>query len=92
MTGKISRHIRVTGRVQGVAYRAWTRGQAQQAGLSGWVQNEGDGSVTALIHGPEADVQRLIDACWTGPGAAEVRDVQSEKAAPPDWSDFRILR
>ena len=92
MSAKQTRHLRITGRVQGVAYRAWTRGQAQTAGVAGWVRNEGDGSVTALFHGPEKSVQGLIDACWSGPGAASVRDVQVTPAEAPEWTDFRILR
>ncbi|QPM90648.1 acylphosphatase [Pseudooceanicola algae] len=90
--GPSSRQIRVTGRVQGVAFRAWTRGQARKLGLAGWVRNDADGSVTALLHGEAAAVENMINACWTGPGAAEVRDVQATPATPPEWDDFRILR
>jgi acylphosphatase len=46
--------VRVTGRVQGVAYRAWAADAARGLGLSGWVRNEDDGSVTALLSAPPA--------------------------------------
>jgi hypothetical protein len=44
--------VSVTGRVQGVSYRAWTRDEARRLGLGGWVCNESDGSVRALVVGP----------------------------------------
>ncbi|MQB41029.1 acylphosphatase [Rhizobium sp. ICMP 5592] len=43
--------MRIAGKVQDVSYRAWTRNQALQLGLTGWVRDEPDGSVTALIVG-----------------------------------------
>ena len=45
---------RISGRVQGVSFRVWTQFEAEKLGLSGWVRNEDDGSVTALISGPES--------------------------------------
>ena len=86
------RSIRVTGHVQGVAFRAWTQGQASTLGLRGWVRNEADGSVTALICGERDAVEKMLTAFWQGPGSAEVRDVQDTPApdAPPEG--FEILR
>lgn len=75
-------HVRVTGRVQGVAYRAWTRAEADLLGLRGWVRNRGDGSVEALIAGPEERVKDMIAAMSEGPGAARVTDVWAEPAEP----------
>lgn len=74
--------VRVTGRVQGVAYRAWTRSQAVALGLRGWVRNRGDGSVLALIAGPETAVDAMVMAMGEGPGAARVTDVWREEADP----------
>ncbi|MGR3322668.1 MAG: acylphosphatase [Pseudooceanicola sp.] len=85
--------VRVTGRVQGVAFRAWTQGQAQSLGLTGWVRNKGDGSVEALICGEKNPVEEMITAFWQGPGAAEVRDVQASPADPDTPPQgFEILR
>ncbi|MGC8202159.1 acylphosphatase [Aliiroseovarius sp. PTFE2010] len=89
---QVARHLRITGRVQGVAYRAWTHGMATQLGLSGWVQNQHDGSVMALVAGGDAAVDKMISACWGGPGAAQVSDVQVTPADPPDTPGFTILR
>lgn len=78
----IAFHVRVTGRVQGVAYRAWCRGAALDRGLRGWVRNRGDGSVEALIAGPEDRVTGMLTAMGEGPGAARVTDVWSDPADP----------
>ena len=69
---------RITGRVQGVCYRTWARSEAEAIGVTGWVRNERDGSVTALIAGPKGKVSRMVDALWEGPGAASVNYVSTE--------------
>ncbi len=79
---EIAMSVRVTGHVQGVAYRAWARGQAVELGLRGWVRNRGDGSVEALIAGPEAAMEAMVTAMGEGPGAARVTDVWTEPADP----------
>ena len=82
---------RVTGRVQGVAYRGWTKSQAERHGLTGWVRNEDDGSVRALLMGPAPGVAGMLRLMARGPAAARVTDIQSGKAAPdPGVSGFRI--
>lgn len=85
--------VRVTGQVQGVNYRAWTRATAAALGLTGWVRNERDGSVTALVAGPESLVQQMVEAMWEGPASAAVANVATEPAAPGVRPDcFRIAR
>ena len=83
--------VRVTGRVQGVAFRAWTRDEAAARGLSGWVRNVPDGSVRALIHGPEASVRAMVEALRDGPPAARVDSVETAPGEPPDGPGFTIL-
>ncbi len=84
---------RITGRVQGVAYRAWARARARSAGLTGWVLNEPTGSVLAHIQGPAEAVEKMKAELWSGPGAAAVRDVQSKRVAPDTTlSGFDIRR
>ena len=89
----VARHLHITGRVQGVCYRAWTQERARSLGLSGWVQNEADGSVTALVQGPKEAVAALIRAAQDGPTAARVRAVNSTEAVPDDTlTGFGIRR
>ena len=82
--------VRVTGRVQGVWYRGWTRDQAERLGLSGWVRNEPDGSVAALLAGPAPQVARMLELMRDGPRDARVDAVTSTPAdaAPP--RGFRV--
>lgn len=79
------------GKVQGVAYRAWTKSYADSEAISGWVRNEVDGSVSALLCGDQEAVERLLTAMWEGPGAAAVRDVQVSHAMENPTSGFEIL-
>ncbi|MGG7645138.1 acylphosphatase [Rhodovulum sp. YNF3179] len=82
---------RITGRVQGVAFRAWTQAEAERRGLSGWVRNDPDGAVTALFAGPRAAVEEMALLLWQGPGAAAVAHVATAPADPAEAGDsFRI--
>ncbi|WP_366556396.1 acylphosphatase [Aquibaculum sediminis] len=71
------RQVRVviSGKVQGVWFRAWTREQAVQLGLDGWVRNRRDGSVEAVFSGAPEAVESMLTACRAGPARAEVNDV-----------------
>lgn len=71
----ITRHLRITGRVQGVGYRASMTEEAIRLGLQGWVRNRQDGSVEALAQGPASAVQALIDWAHQGPRLARVDEV-----------------
>ncbi|HEX9837686.1 MAG TPA: acylphosphatase [Alphaproteobacteria bacterium] len=83
--------IVVHGRVQGVWFRAWTREQAVQCGLAGWVRNRRDGTVETLLSGPDAAVEDMIARCRVGPPAARVDHVERFAADAPDHADFRQL-
>jgi acylphosphatase len=67
--------LRITGRVQGVGYRAWAVQAAARVGVRGWVRNRTDGSVEALVIGDEDAVAAIIAACRRGPLAAKVAEV-----------------
>lgn len=69
-------HCVVSGRVQGVAFRAATRQQARLLGLTGWVRNCADGTVEMLAEGERSRLQQLVDWCHEGPPAARVTQVE----------------
>lgn len=84
--------VRISGKVQGVSYRVWTRGEAVRLGLTGWVRNERDGSVTALIAGADGAVTAMIERLWQGPRGAAVSKVEIEESSGDDApADFRIV-
>ena len=84
---------KITGRVQGVAFRAWTRSRARSLQLTGWVRNDPTGSVSARFQGEKKAVETMLTELWTGPAAASVRDVQSDAVDPdPTLASFDILR
>ncbi|MCG8471631.1 MAG: acylphosphatase [Desulfobacterales bacterium] len=67
--------LKISGRVQGVAFRYHTRLEAQRLGVSGWVRNVSDGTVEALLEGTDVAVDGLVAWCHKGPAMAEVEDV-----------------
>ncbi len=66
----------VSGKVQGVFFRAATAERAEQAGLTGFVRNLRDGRVEAVFEGDKETVQRLIDWCHEGPPSSHVDSVE----------------
>jgi acylphosphatase len=83
--------LRISGRVQGVAYRAWAERQAVLLFLSGWVRNRRDGSVEAVLSGPEEAVRDMIERCHRGPPLARVAAVSQEIEGAAPEPGFRQL-
>jgi len=81
--------LRITGRVQGVGYRAWAIETAARLGVRGWVRNRRDGSVEALVIGEEDAVAAMIEACREGPFAARVTEIELSEAADDGGDGFR---
>jgi len=86
----VALHVRVTGRVQGVFFRAWARDEAQALGVSGWIRNCSDGSVEALLEGEAEAIEELIDLLREGPPGAQVEDVEIEEADREGLSSFEV--
>lgn len=84
--------VRISGRVQGVGYRDWTRYKATEFGLSGWVRNLASGEVEAMFSGPAAKVEAMLDACRHGPRSAHVDEVIMIGPAEPMTGLFAIRR
>ena len=89
---EIARHIRVTGHVQGVFYRAWAQGQARELAVSGWIRNCPDGAVEAHLQGEQDAVERMIERMRNGPSNARVDEVDVEQAAAESAGRFELRR
>lgn len=76
----VARRLTIRGRVQGVFYRGWTAETARDLGLAGWVRNRRDGTVEAVIQGPESSVERFVALARRGPPAARVEHVEVVEA------------
>ena len=77
---KLCKRFLVSGRVQGVFFRASTQQQAQRLGLSGWVRNTSNGDVELLACGEPEQLHELNGWLWQGPPQARVVKVVSEPA------------
>jgi acylphosphatase len=77
-----ARRIRITGRVQGVYFRASTAERSRSLQLRGYAQNEADGSVLVLAAGAAAALDQIVDWLHTGPPMARVRSVEVEFIDP----------
>lgn len=85
------RRFRVTGRVQGVGFRAFVARAGRDAGVHGGVRNERDGSVSAVATGDEAALDRFAAALAAGPRFARVESVAGEElAAQPADERFEL--
>lgn len=82
--------FRVTGRVQGVSFRAWTQGTAERLGLRGWVRNRPDGSVEGRVQGPEEPVAQFLGQLRKGPPAATVDGIETGDLPPEPMAGFEI--
>lgn len=92
MMDKISSHIHVSGRVQGVAFRHYTKLHADRTGVTGWVRNRRDGTVEAVICGTKEQIEDMITWLHAGSPAAAVTNVSiAELADPETYSTFDII-
>jgi len=81
----------IDGRVQGVSFRYHTVRRARDLGLTGYVRNEPDGTVTVVAEGQRSDLEELLSFLRVGPRAAVVTDVSTDwRAARGDFSRFEV--
>ena len=88
----IARHVRVSGRVQGVAFRWHTREEALRLGLAGWVRNLPDGTVEVWAEGEPEAVAALERWLERGPALARVTGTEGEAAEPRGLAGFEVRR
>jgi len=80
MSEKARVSIIINGQVQGVFFRYKTQQEANNLGLTGWVKNNGDGSVEVLAEGDKDKLEELISWCKAGPRSARVENVEVNRA------------
>lgn len=84
-------HVYISGRVQGVFFRAETQRAANGFNLTGWVRNISDGRVEALFEGKDDNVNKMLDWCHIGPPAARVKEViVAEEPYSGEFRDFIV--
>lgn len=84
--------ISITGKVQGVYFRATAADEARKLGLTGFVRNESDGSVYIEAEGEEEALQKLVDWSKHGPPRAQVEEVQVKEGVLKHFISFDIRR
>jgi acylphosphatase len=90
MSERVRAHVFVSGKVQGVYYRANTRDTARKHDIDGWVRNLDDGRVEAVFEGPEGTVESMVEWCHTGSPRARVDDVDVEYDDPEGIEGFEV--
>ncbi len=90
MGERVRAHVYVSGRVQGVSYRATTRDHARERGVDGWVRNLDDGRVEAVFEGPRDAVEAMVEWCHDGSPAARVEDVEATYGDPEGRDGFDV--
>jgi acylphosphatase len=85
-------HCYVSGRVQGVTFRASTRRKARNLGVTGWVKNLPDGRVEVVAEGKEGPVEQLVRYVHSGPMLARVDDVEVNDEEYEDAFDGFVVR
>jgi acylphosphatase len=81
MTDKLTRGLRITGRVQGVFFRESMRIEAERLGVTGWVCNRTDGSVEAVVQGLAESIDAMVRWAHRGPDDARVVAVEVSDAS-----------
>ena len=85
---RVAVHLLITGRVQGVGYRAWMARETRRRDLAGWVRNRQEGGVEAVVIGDAVAVEAMIEACRRGPALARVDQVARDPAMDDGAADF----
>jgi acylphosphatase len=86
----VRRRVVVHGHVQGVFFRDTARCLALRHGVAGWIRNNRDGTVEAVLEGEPEAVERLVEFCRTGPRGAVVDHVDVSDEAPEGATGFAV--
>lgn len=83
-------HLWISGRVQGVGYRAATADKASVTGVSGWVRNLPDGRVEAVFEGSSSQIESMLRWCYQGSPSAIVQRIEQQEEDPEALASFQI--
>ena len=86
----ITRHLQISGRVQGVGFRFYAQRKAQELGVTGWVRNRRDGSVEVMAQGAPEAVEAMIAWARRGPASAAVSEVRIAEG-DGEYAEFMVL-
>ncbi len=89
MTNKTQVKVVISGKVQGVFYRAHTQNTADRLGIKGYVKNLANGSVEAVFEGDQPAIDQMINWCHKGPEMSRVENVQTQEIKP--LTNFKIF-
>ncbi|RYZ99138.1 MAG: acylphosphatase [Sphingobacteriaceae bacterium] len=84
--------IVITGKVQGVFFRAATKAVADQLGVKGYVKNEKDGTVFVAAEADSALLDMFLEWCNEGPEKAEVKEVKSSGGELKNYRNFEVMK
>jgi len=84
--------IIITGKVQGVFFRANAKEMATKYEIKGWIKNTNDGKVEAMVYGQENKVKDFLEWCKTGPEKAEVDNVIVHELPEIKFNNFEVIR
>lgn len=88
----VTKHLMITGNVQGVGFRAYTRRAARTVGVTGWVRNLADGQVEMLLHGDPDRVDGVIQQIAGGPPGARVESMVVDDVEMDETLDQFTIR
>lgn len=92
---KTQKHLLISGRVQGVGFRYFTRENARELGINGWVKNLRNGDVEVVLDGPADKVEKMLERLKTGPRSAKVeqiREVEESDKTGKSFNGFSVRR
>jgi len=93
MMDNTKKHLRISGRVQGVGFRHFTRQNARELNITGWVRNLPNGDVETVLQGDQKSVQAMIDRLESGPRMArvdQVEEISGSDELNKQYSDFSV--
>jgi acylphosphatase len=90
--GELTKHYLISGRVQGVGFRAFTARSARELALKGWVRNLQDGRVEAVAHGPSDVIAEFENRLKKGPPAGRVDTMTVESIRGGSYKDFEVRK